>query len=217
MQNVLRTIAVTTAAIAAFGCCGQARASLITNGTFTNAGQASLAGWASSGGVAATSESGFSSCCGGQNAGSNNLAQFGGGQTSGGMLSQSFATVIGQTYALTFFYGTFGDNEPQSLAISVGSLAGSVTDPTGSSNFANLFNSEAFTFTASAVTSTLTFRDTSASGSSADGLLENVSVSPNAVAVPEPASLALLGLGAASLYEARRRRKCFRQSNPAGH
>ena len=57
-------------------------------------------------------------------------------------------------------------------------------------------------WTASA-TSTLTFRDTSTSGSSADGLMENVGVA--ATSVPEPASMALLGLGLASLYGTRRR------------
>ncbi len=199
-----KTLLAAGVALAALGYGSQAHAGLITNGTFTSAGTPSLAGWTASAlGVGATSEAGFSSCCGGINAGSSDLAQFGGGQTSGGTLSQSFATVVGRTYKLSFLYGSFGDNEPQSLAISVGNLSTSITDSTGSSDFHTLFNSEDFTFTALATTSTLTFRDTSTSGSSADGLMENVGVA--ATSVPEPASMALLGLGLASLYGTRRR------------
>ncbi len=182
----------------------QAHADLITNGTFTTAGLPSLAGWtASSSGIGTSSESGFSICCGGTNARANNLAQFGGGGTSNGTLSQTFATVVGQLYNLSFMYGTFGDNETQSLAVTVGNLTTSVSDPTGTSNFSNLFNAESFTFTATAAISTLLFRDTSTSGSSADGLLESVS----ATAVPEPSSVGVLGLGliAATFLATRRR------------
>ncbi len=194
------------AAVGVLGCASQAQAGLITNGTFTNgSGQPSLAGWnASSSGVNAASEASYASCCGGQNTSAADLAAFGSGQTSGGSLAQTFATVAGQTYTLTFLYGAFGANDPQSLAVSVGNLATSVANSTGSSNFTNLFNTETFLFTALGATSTLTFRDTSTAGSSTDGLLENVAVS-GAVPVPEPASLALLAVSAAGVFGVTRR------------
>ncbi len=60
-----------------------------------------------------------------------------------------------------------------------------------------------FAFTATDTLTTLTFTDLSVLGSSADGLLENVAVD---VAVPEPATLGLLGIGAMALMATRRRR-----------
>ena len=195
--------ALTAALALALTGAAQAQATVITNGIFTGGGgQASLTGWtASSSGVGAVSETAFSSCCGGTNPRANNAAQFGGGQTSGGTLSQTFATVAGQVYNLSFMYGSFGDNETQSLAVSVGNLMTSVSDSTGTTNFNTLFNAESFRFTAAAATSTLLFTDTSTSGSSADGLLESVS----ATAVPEPASMSVLGLVAACMVATRRR------------
>ena len=200
-----RVLQISLAALAALCCGTQAQAGLITNGTFTSAGQASLAGWSSTAGVNASTESGYGGCCGATNTRPNNLAAFGSGQTSGGLLSQTFATVAGQTYTLSFLYGTFGDNEPQSLAVSVGSLSTTVTDPTGTSDFSTLFNTETFTFTALASTSTLAFHDTSVVGSSADGMLENV-VATAATTVSEPVSLALFGLGVASVFGLRARK-----------
>jgi hypothetical protein len=200
-MHILSKIAAAASAVMALAAGAPAQAGLITNGTFSDSSnQPSLAGWTANGGLEAVAEDSYSDCCGALNPGPNNLAAFGGGGTSGGVLSQSFTTVVGQAYMLTFLYGTFGDDEPQSLAVSAGSLLTTVTDQTGSYDFSNLFNAESFDFIATDVTTTLTFTDVSLSGDSADGLLENVAVSP----VPEPASFALLGFGAAMLCAALR-------------
>lgn len=204
MRAPLIPLAATLLVASIGGTC--ARAAVITDGTFSSKGSPSLIGWSSTTGVGATSEASFASCCGGTNATSADLAQFGGGGTSNGILSQTFTTIAGEAYALVFLYGTFGDNEPQSLAVSAANLSTKVTDANGSQDFSDLFIRESFIFIASSTQTTLMFKDVSATGANADGLMENVVVT----AVPEPGSaglLAVAGLGLCAVWGVRKRKQ----------
>src|SRR5439155_10143234 len=105
---------------------------------------------------------------------------FNGGDTVTGVtLSQSFDTVAGQAYIVSFKVGRSGTGSgTMSLAANVtstnGSTLGSLTgDAPGSPGYGP---TQTFTFTATTPTSTLTFQDTSSATVGVDLLLDSVSV-----------------------------------------
>ncbi len=114
-----------------------------------------------------------------------------------GMLSQDLATVIGQEYTVQFsIAGAFSSGQ-QSVTVDAGginSLTQGATD--------GAWTTHSFNFVATGTTTALTISDNLGAGSSIDNDLLVDAVSVNEV--PEPGSLALLGLG--GLLVARRRK-----------
>ncbi|MEO7098471.1 MAG: Ig-like domain-containing protein, partial [Luteolibacter sp.] len=102
-----------------------------------------------------------------------------GGQTPPtGVISQTFPTVPGQTYALDFNVGSVATNSSeQKLGVEIiGSVTLlSVTDSVfGNSQGNSVWTAKSHTFTANSAMSTLTFRDLSPTSDGVDLLLDNV-------------------------------------------
>ena len=133
------------------------------------------------------------------------LVSFNGGNlTPNATISQSFATVAGQTYTLAFDAGVLSFNtNSQTMLVTVNGtsalLSRSITI-IGQGGGTNRWLAQNFTFTANSATTTLSFRDQSTSTNSLDMLLDNVRVTTMAapaaaiaIAGP-PASIGTLSL-----------------------
>jgi len=162
-----------------------------------------VSGWAVTGAVGSVGDEGFTS--------PGHAAAFSlGGNSQGNMLSQSFATTIGQVYTLDFDAGVYGVRSlgPLQLQVQVtGSdtlLAETVTPPYNANFDPAPFDHFNFTFTADSLTTTLKFTDVGLGNNAADVILDTVSV----VGVPEPMTAAFLALGAAPLVYILRKRSC---------
>jgi choice-of-anchor C domain-containing protein len=121
-----------------------------------------------------------------------------------GSIFQTFDTVLGQVYNVTFFLGANGDGPPPTKSVSVtatGNAAGNYS--VGSTPFppnVTAWSPFNYVFTATGTSTTLTFAST---GTTAYGAaLDNV----NVTAVPEPAAWALMILGFGAIGGVMRRR-----------
>lgn len=172
-----------------------------------------LAGWTQAGNVNSVNYTGF-----GVN--NQNLALFGndgaafnaGDSAPNGVLSQTFATVIGQSYLVEFYYGNLnqsGGLSNQTMLAEVvdtvstnllGNTLASVVSNSNSQDQNVIYNNSVpfqFFFVAQGLTSTLRFTDQPGSSTiSTDGFLDTVSVTE---VVPEIGSFSVPPLAAVVL------------------
>ena len=187
----------------------------IVNGNFSSG----FSGWSTSGAVDTANDALYTSPAAGGtgSSGVSNYVAFGGGNVAGGSLFQTFATVVGQAYTLTFNFAGFGTTSAQLLkatatdAVSGNDIASTqeqVKVKNLSTSLNDIFEEGYLSFIASSNLTKLTFADISVSSINADMLLANVSVN-GATPVPGPeagAGLGALAMGGLAIYLKRRRK-----------
>ncbi len=143
----------------------------VLNGSF----ESDLSGWTNTGNLSVQTAAPYAATDGLK------LVALNQGNTApNGYLSQTFPTIVGRGYTLSFDAGVLAYNtSPQSLQVTVtgvGSLLSQTITIYGLGGGSNRWLSQSFTFVADGSTATLGFRDVSASTGNLDLLLDNVRV-----------------------------------------
>ncbi|MDE2147411.1 MAG: PEP-CTERM sorting domain-containing protein [Burkholderiales bacterium] len=189
-MSLLRKLTILALAAGAL-CAGSARANLVTNGGFETG---DLTGW-SGGGCLTSVRSAFDGFTP-----VGNYALYGG--CVGGLagVSQTLATTPGASYVFSFLYGSDGALPNQFIALWDGAAVFSTLNDTTDTRPGYLPETVNVVASGSQTTISFQMRNVPAYQS-----LDNVSVTPSAV--PEPASLALVGVALAGLGLASRKRR----------
>jgi hypothetical protein len=123
-----------------------------------------------------------------------------------GEVSQAINTVAGQTYEFTFSFSGDGILDNQFEALWGGAVVMDVTDAPYDIDWGpGSGDSDVYSFTETATATSTTIAFLAEGGDGAFVGVDDVSVDP--VNVPEPASLALFGMGLAALGLVRRRKR----------
>ena len=199
MHGVRRSLATCVTVLAAAA--GPASANLVLNGDF----ESDLVGWVAVPRVVTATRQRYRDLAGATgDTGTGRFASFGSANDPAlGSLSQVIATVVGESYALTFGYGAYSNLAlAQALRVTIGGTSYDITTPPPSGDLAKVLQPYAFQFTASDTSTLIAFSDRSAATVSVDGLLDDVRV----LAVPLPGALAMLGAGLLAWLALGRRR-----------
>lgn len=123
-----------------------------------------------------------------------------------GSISQSFDTIAGMSYAVTFFLGGNGDGGLVPKTATVSATGGAATNYTVLASPTPTMNYTAFTYNFMAIGAMTTLTFASATGNPFGPVLDNVAVT----AVPEPMTWTLMTLGFGMLgFAMRRQRKAI--------
>jgi hypothetical protein len=170
-----------------------ANANLVVNGDFEN----DLNSWTAVQRVVTETSQRYIDLAGATgDTGTGRFASFGSANDSAlGSLSQTIATVAGESYVLTFGYGGFSyittSSRDQSLRVTIGATTRDITTQELNRDLAKVLQPFSFQFSASGSSTLIAFSDVSKETLAIDGLLDNVRVE----AVPLPGALPLVGAG----------------------
>ncbi|MBC7710696.1 MAG: DUF642 domain-containing protein [Rhizobacter sp.] len=121
-------------------------------------------------------------------------------------IGQSFATIVGQTYKVTFGLSAENASGVETLTVAAGSASiDYVLSIDGKGTFKRAFTTETFDFTATSALTTLSFVHTAGPGGANDPMIDGVSVERSIAAIPEPETYALMLGGLGMLAFARKR------------
>jgi len=162
---------IATATITVNPAGGGSGTNLVQNGSF----ESDFANWNISGNQVIQSSSPYAATHGSK------LVGFNGANTApNAVLSQSFATVAGQSYTLSFDAGTLSyvssQQRVQVSADGAGNVLSQLITLNAGTGGNNVWSARTFNFTANSATTTLTFRDQSSTTNGLDLTLDNVKV-----------------------------------------